>query len=183
MTIFSKALSTKTTLIVLGLSLIMISGASLVYMDSIKNPGNDLIPDVQFTYDDLPKIKENYSHPYQFTTDMFENRIKTFHKALINYHNKPNIQYLEVGLYEGRSLLWVLENILIHPSSSLTGIDLFPSEDTDIKPKLIHEHGFAYGRTYKERYFHNIKISNQEHRIKTLVGYSQNQLKTLTHNT
>lgn len=33
------------------------------------------------------------------------------------------IQYLEVGLYEGMSACWMLDNVLLHPESRLTGID------------------------------------------------------------
>jgi len=36
------------------------------------------------------------------------------------------VTYLEVGVFEGRALLWLLENILTHPTARATCIDLFP---------------------------------------------------------
>ncbi len=32
---------------------------------------------------------------------------------------------LEIGVFEGRSTVWLLENILTHPSSTLTYVDTF----------------------------------------------------------
>ena len=49
----------------------------------------------------------------------------TWMKALEPYKGKPNVRYLEVGVYEGRSFIWMAENILTHPTSRLTGIDPF----------------------------------------------------------
>lgn len=38
---------------------------------------------------------------------------------------QPNVSILEIGSYQGRSAVWLLENILTHPTSRLTCIDTF----------------------------------------------------------
>jgi predicted O-methyltransferase YrrM len=38
----------------------------------------------------------------------------------------PNLSFLEIGSFEGRSALWLLENVLTHASSRLTCVDTFP---------------------------------------------------------
>ena len=70
------------------------------------------------------------AHPYQkeynFTSDWFTPHIPIWEKVLSPLKGKPDIRYLEIGVFEGRSSLWIAENILTHPSSHLTVIDPFP---------------------------------------------------------
>lgn len=68
---------------------------------------------------------EHYAQDYDFTTDWFLRNIPTWKELLEPYRGEPDVQYLEIGLFEGRSALWMLENVLTHPSSRLTGIDPF----------------------------------------------------------
>jgi hypothetical protein len=68
---------------------------------------------------------EAYKGKYQFNQNWFTWNIPVWEVVLSPFKGKPDIQYLEVGLYEGRSALWVLENVLTHPSARLTGIDPF----------------------------------------------------------
>ena len=78
----------------------------------------------------LPEPTKHYLKKYEFSTDWFtnQNRIPLWEKMLRPFKGKPDIHYLEVGVYEGRSAIWMLENILTHPSSTLTGIDIFPGD-------------------------------------------------------
>ncbi|HEY2919629.1 MAG TPA: class I SAM-dependent methyltransferase [Candidatus Binatia bacterium] len=39
--------------------------------------------------------------------------------------DKPGVKALEVGSFEGRSALWFLVNVLSHPTSSITCVDIF----------------------------------------------------------
>ena len=45
-----------------------------------------------------------------------------FLKNLCSYIDSPS-KFLEVGSFEGRSAIWVLDNILVHPESRLTCVD------------------------------------------------------------
>ena len=66
--------------------------------------------------------------PYQFTTAEFSHNAWHWPSTLKDFKDKPNLRYLEIGVFEGRSLLWMLENILTHPSSAATAIDMFPGD-------------------------------------------------------
>lgn len=112
------------------------------------------------------EIKKHYTKEYNFTLDatysQFIEQIPVWEKALASYKGKPAIHYLEIGVNQGRSAIWVLENILTHPTATLTGIDLFP-EGTDFKAKYIY----------------NLKLSGYGNKTKTITGFSQNELKNL----
>ncbi len=104
-----------------------------------------------------------YSKPYKFSTSWFLDRIPTWTKLLKDFKGKPDINYLEVGTLEGRSALWVLENVLTHPTSKITLIDTFTENN--------------YGTLVS-----NIELSGQADRIKILAGYSTDKLKELPSN-
>lgn len=38
------------------------------------------------------------------------------------------LHYLEIGVFEGRSALWMLANVLTHPDSRMVGVDAWPVE-------------------------------------------------------
>lgn len=63
---------------------------------------------------------------YNFTNDWFSNNIprweKHFKKLMHEGKTKP-LQALELGSFEGRSAIWILENILTHPKSHITCVD------------------------------------------------------------
>src|SRR5437868_2121003 len=62
-----------------------------------------------------------------FTADWFSHHIPTWNKYLSHLKGKANIKVLELGSYEGKSSLWLLSNILTHPSSHIWCCDLFPA--------------------------------------------------------
>ena len=66
----------------------------------------------------------------KFTTDWFTNHIKLWDVLLHKYKNKERLCFLEIGSYEGRSTLWMLENVLVHPTSKICCIDSFVQADT-----------------------------------------------------
>src|SRR3990167_4115691 len=61
----------------------------------------------------------HYHQSYQFTSDMFTARIPVWAKVLEPWKGRANIRYLEVGTYEGGSAIWMLENILTHPTARM----------------------------------------------------------------
>jgi predicted O-methyltransferase YrrM len=48
----------------------------------------------------------------------------TWESLLAPLAGKPDLNYLEIGVFEGRSLFWMVDNILTHPNSKATAIDL-----------------------------------------------------------
>ena len=100
---------------------------------------------------------KHYKKDYRFTADWFTHAIPVWRKVLKPYKGKPDIRYLEIGVFQGRSALWALENILTHPTARMTTIDI-----------LIND-------AYEE----NIEKSGFADKITTVVGRSQDIMKTL----
>jgi len=69
-----------------------------------------------------------YKKDYDFTRDHFTWNIPHWKEILKPFQDKPNIHYLEIGVSEGRSALWMLENILTHPTAKITCLDIFQKE-------------------------------------------------------
>jgi predicted O-methyltransferase YrrM len=60
---------------------------------------------------------------YLFTTDWFSKNKETWSRILSRFRGAPNVKALEIGVFEGRSSLWLLENILTGQGSSLVCMD------------------------------------------------------------
>jgi SAM-dependent methyltransferase len=101
-----------------------------------------------------------YRGRYGFSEDWFSHDIPVWEKALAAYKGKPDLRYLEVGAFEGRSVLWALENILTAPGARATVIDPFEGD-------------------LKSRFLANLKSSGEGHKVTVIVGYSQIELRKL----
>jgi len=98
---------------------------------------------------------------YRFTIDWFTHAIPSWEEALGPLAGKPDLRYLEIGIYEGRSLLWMLDNVLTHPGARATGIDPF----LDKKSELLFRA--------------NLEKSGHAGKVTVIVGFSQTELRKL----
>ena len=64
-----------------------------------------------------------------FTSDWFSHNISQWEQTLQPLKGQASLQALEIGVYEGRSVLWLLENILTHSTAHLTCIDIFDASE------------------------------------------------------
>jgi len=110
------------------------------------------------------KSEKHYQKEYNFSDDWFTGRLPTWKRILRRFKGKSNLQYLEIGVYEGRSIIWMLENILTHPTSKATGIDTFPGQ-------------------LKQRFLDNLKLGGFVDRVNLIQGKSQIELRRLPLNT
>jgi len=62
---------------------------------------------------------------YRFSVDWFSGHIPTWNYFLHKYKGKPLLNFLEIGSFQGRASVWLLENILTNKTSKLTCIDTF----------------------------------------------------------
>jgi predicted O-methyltransferase YrrM len=72
-----------------------------------------------------------------FSTDYFSHAIpawQEFFRSLRWDANAPKI-VIEIGCYEGRSTLWILDNLLAHPESRIHCIDIFVPTPTNAHPR------------------------------------------------
>lgn len=82
-----------------------------------------------------------------YSVNWFEKNIPTWEKILSEFKDKP-IQAIELGSYEGQSAVWLLENILTHPASTLDCVDTWEG-GVEHKPEDM--------AAVKERFDENIK--------------------------
>jgi predicted O-methyltransferase YrrM len=101
-----------------------------------------------------------YKKDYQFSSDWFTHNIPVWEQFLAAFKDKADVRYLEVGVFEGRSAVWMLENILTHPSARLTAIDIFPDDLLD-------------------RFVGNIEKSGFRDKVEIFKGKSQEKLREL----
>ena len=104
-----------------------------------------------------------YNKQYTFSVDTFTGRIPSWAKLLSDFKGKPGINYLEIGTFEGRSALWMLENILTHPTARLTIIDVF-------------------GENNYSTFTSNVNLSGEANKFTILSGFSTHRIRELSFN-
>jgi hypothetical protein len=104
-----------------------------------------------------------YKKQYTFTENWFTDKIPSWTLFLKEFKGKPHVNYLEVGTFEGRSALWLLENILTHPTAKITIIDAFAENN------------------YKT-FISNINLSGEVSKFNILSGLSTDKIRELPFN-
>lgn len=59
-----------------------------------------------------------------------------FRDLLGEYKGKENLHFLQIGVYTGDASLWLMQNILTHPSSILTDVDTWEGSDEEIHHEM-----------------------------------------------
>lgn len=114
---------------------------------------------------------------YTFTSDWFSFNIPTWQVHLQQFVGQPNLTVLEIGSWEGRSTCWLLENVLTHPSATITCVDTFEGsfEHQAYDPDYI--------KSLEDRFDFNIQRSGASEKVQKIVGSSHQVLKSLPLNT
>ncbi len=105
-----------------------------------------------------PPPENGYKQKYTFTTNWFVHKIPAWTNVLKDLKGKPDIHYLEVGTFEGRSAIWTLENILTHPTARATIIDGFEEKNYKI-------------------FTSNLELSGEAGKVKILSGLSIEKIR------
>jgi predicted O-methyltransferase YrrM len=121
-----------------------------------------VVPIKVYAKDDDTSTKD-YKKQYTFTTNWFTHKIPLWTQLLKEFKGRPDVSYLEIGAFEGRSVLWVLENILTNPTAKITIIDGFEEN------------------TYK-KFTSNVNLSGEPNKFKIISGLSTEKLKELPSN-
>lgn len=95
-----------------------------------------------------------------FTADWFSKRIAQWEKILAPFKGTL-VNYLEVGVYEGRSVCWMLQNILTHRAAKAHCYDIFANPD------------------YERRFDGNIVASGNSHKVIKRKGAAAENLRFL----
>lgn len=107
-----------------------------------------------------PSPQEKASN-YFFTKDYVTHHETAWLKHLKSFINKPNVKYLEIGVLEGRSLLWMLHNVLTHPEARAYAIDPFEK----LTPEFEEN---------KKIFLENLKNCPNAEKIKFMNDFSNN---------
>ena len=112
---------------------------------------------------DLPaqSEKESSVKRYKFTKDWTTRNETLWKGVLLELAGRPNIHALEVGVYEGRSTIWLLDHILTGEGATITALDPWENEGLEA------------------RFTHNIEVSGHKDRVIVIKGYSQEELPLL----
>ena len=102
-----------------------------------------------------------YQKEYDFSADWFTRHIPIWEVALASYKGRSDIHYLEIGSLEGGSGMWMLDNVLTHPSSRMTVIDPFRLRDIE------------------SVFLANLQESGAADRTTVIKGFSQEELRKL----
>jgi predicted O-methyltransferase YrrM len=106
------------------------------------------------------KIKKYYKKDYNFTKVHMSSHVNTWAQILEHLKGKPGVHYLEIGVAEGSSSIWMLENILTAPTARMTGIDPFVGDRFNI-------------------FLDNLRLSGFTDKVTIKRGYSQYELRGL----
>lgn len=109
-------------------------------------------------------VSDNNNNMYEFTQDWFTSNIPVWQVMLAEYMGKP-VHALEIGSFEGRSAIWLLDNVLTHPEASLTCIDPFCGS---------HEHDSKTMAHAERRFRNNVLLRRQN--VTFHKGHSQHIL-------
>ena len=150
-------------------------GCSTEARNAPAEPATDIVAENVNRYDiDItPKLlakrespTEPYLKAYEFDVeqDWFTVNIPVWQAALEPFKGRPGVTYLEIGCFEGRSAIWMLENILSHKSSEMTCVDPYPDH---------------VGEEVKQRFLANVRLSGAAERLSLIQGYSQTALRPL----
>lgn len=98
----------------------------------------------------------------------FKPHISNFENCLNKYKNAPDLKFIQIGVYTGDASIWLLENILTNPTSTLFDVDTWRGSDEKIHKNFNWE---DIENTYNERVakYNNVKkqkISSKDFLLK-----------------
>lgn len=106
-----------------------------------------------------------------YSIDWFGNNGSTWIKFLAYLVGKPDLRFLEIGCFEGRATIWLLDHILTHETSRIETIDTF-------RGSMEHEtKGKDFFVEAKKHYYNN--IASYKKRVITHEGLSGELLRSL----
>lgn len=117
-------------------------------------------------------IEKNFSiESYSFTNDWFKNAENDFNKFLLHL-NEKKCKILEIGSHEGRSTVWLIDNLLSSSESTLISIDPYFESDPTSPVKE---------NTY-DIFMKNISLSKYSNKFKHFKDVSRNIIPTFEKN-
>ncbi|MGE3955013.1 MAG: class I SAM-dependent methyltransferase [Parachlamydiales bacterium] len=98
---------------------------------------------------------------YCFSKEWFDEHISVWERLLQPLQG-TSVRALEIGVFEGCSTVWLLENILVHPHARLIAVDTF---EGGMENKHWHPHLLD---GLEERFLANIAATGQGDQVETI---------------
>lgn len=111
----------------------------------------------------VPDLGALYKKKYTFSRDMFSSSLEAWKPVLMPFAGKPNLHYLEVGVFEGSSFFWMLEQILTHPTARAVAVDAF----------------FNFKENYEKLFRDNLALYGHEEKVRVIKALSGDALREL----
>ncbi len=107
----------------------------------------------------------------EFTQDWFSHNIQSWIRCLSEFRDKPGIRALEIGVFEGQSTCWLLENILTGVNSSVDCIDTFAGgmEHVGLDMSTIQSRFESNTAPWRERV--DLHVGHSAQLLPTLSGH------------
>jgi hypothetical protein len=148
-----------------------------IAVKTILNRGKSLDEDTRARLTEFMEGLPEYINcgPYKFTVDQFSPHIKHWEEDIGHLSNLPGLTFLEIGCFEGRATIWLLNTILTHATSSIVCLDTF-----DFSGQGYYDSNTTNdGLTIEGRFRHNIEQTSSSSKVKTVIGPSQVTLRDL----
>jgi len=84
-----------------------------------------------------------------------------FENNLSEFKGLPNLKFLQIGAYTGDASVWLLDNILTDPSSTLIDIDTWKGSDEDEHKKISFDKVHAYYTERTKKYGNLLSIKSK----------------------
>jgi predicted O-methyltransferase YrrM len=84
-----------------------------------------------------------------------------FDNHLTPLAGQPNLKFLQIGAYTGDASVWLLDNILTDPSSTLTDIDTWEGSDEQEHKSISFSNVQAYYTQRTEKYNNLLSIRSK----------------------
>lgn len=95
---------------------------------------------------------------YEFTSDWFSPQIAVWERHLLPLAGRP-LKFLEIGSYEGRSAVWVLEHLLASPDGLLVCLDTWGR------------------REIRDRFLRNVTATGRGQQLVAIAGEARRVLR------
>jgi hypothetical protein len=84
-----------------------------------------------------------------------------FENNLTKFKGMPNLKFLQIGAYTGDASVWILDNILTDPSSTLTDIDTWEGSDEQEHKAISFSDVQVYYTQRTEKYNNLLSIRSK----------------------
>jgi predicted O-methyltransferase YrrM len=77
---------------------------------------------------------------------------ENFSNFLSHLKDRPNLNFLQLGVYTGDATVWLMENVITHDSSTLTDVDTWKGSDEEAHHTMDFDRIFEFYRDRTSKY-------------------------------